>query len=189
MNQPLVKIENGKSVTTSVAVADYFGKKHNNVMRDIRNILDVCSETFSLLNFEQRTYQNSRGQTQPCFFLTKSGFAMTALGFTGKKAIEFREAYITRFDEMEAKLAAKEMKKLELSYVRDRYLPFDEPVIRESVTLSDACKHLRILGVYLTLTPAQLKGKIKRGEVEGHQDGRGFWRIYVDEVTRMATGH
>ncbi len=189
MNQPLVKIENGKPVTTSVAVADHFERPHNDVMKSIRTTLTACSEAFSLGNFSQSTYQNSRGQTQPCFVLTKSGFAMTALGFTGKKAIEFREAYITRFDEMEAKLVDKQLRSLELQYVRDRLLPFDEPVIRESLMLRDACNHLRILGVHLTLTPAQMKGKIKRGELEGHQDARGFWRIYVDEVTRMATGH
>lgn len=189
MNQPLVKIENGKPMTTSVAVADYFERPHNDVMKSIRGILTEVSEGFSLGNFSQSTYRNSRGQTQPCYLMTKSGFAMTALGFTGKKAIQFREAYIRRFDEMEAKLRDREIKRLEGQYVRDKYLPFDEPVIRESVGLSDACKHLRILGVHLTLTPGQLKGKIKRGELEGHQDERGHWKVYVDQVTKLATGH
>ncbi len=188
MNQPLVKIENGKPMTTSVAVAAYFDREHRDVLTSIRNILTDLSEPFRLRNFTPSTYLNRQNHTQPCYHLTRAGFAMTALGFTGKKAIQFREAYITRFDEMETALSEKQIKKLEQEYVGAKYLPFDQPVIRESVSLSDACKHLRILGVHLTLTPGQLKGKIKRGEYEGHQDERGYWRIYVDEVTRLATG-
>lgn len=189
MNQPLVKIENGKPVTTSVAVAEYFERQHNNVMRDIRSILVECSEAFSLLNFEQREYIDSRGHKRNCFYLTKSGFAMTALGFTGKKAIQFREAYINRFDEMEAAWHDKQIQKLELEFVGQKILPFGQQVIRDSISLGDACKYLRILGVHVTLTPGQLKGKIKREELEGHQDERGHWRIYVDQVTKLATGH
>lgn len=188
MNQPLVKIENGKPMTTSVAVADYFERQHKHVLDSIREILGAVPETFSQPNFRPSTYTDSRGQTRPCYFLSRSGFAMTALGFTGKKALDFRRSYIERFDEMEAKLIDKQIKQLENEYVSEKYLPFDQPVIRESVSLSDACKHLRILGVHLTLTPGQLKGKIKRGEYQGHQDQRGYWRIYVDEVTRLATG-
>lgn len=189
MNQPLVKIENGKPMTTSVAVADYFERPHNDVMKSIRGILAQVSEGFSLGNFSQSTYQNSRGQTQPCYLLTRSGFAMTALGFTGQKAIQFRESYIARFDEMEAMLTAKEFSKLRSQFVRQLVLPNDEPIIRESIPLSDACRHLWFLGVHLTLTPGQLKGKVKRGELEGHQDARGYWRIYLDQVTKLATGH
>lgn len=190
MTQPLIKIEQGKPVTTSVAVADYFDRQHNNVMRDIRNILAECSEEFSLLNFEQRDYVNSRGQTQPCYYLTRSGFAMTALGFTGKKAIQFRLAYVQRFDEMEAKLAARKERQIREENARQLILrSADEPLIRESVPVGVACRHLWFLGVHLTLTPGQLKGRLKRGELEGHQDERGHWRIYLDQVTKLATGH
>lgn len=189
MNTPLVKIENGKPMTTSVAVAEFFDREHPDVMRAIRDVLKHVPEDFRLRNFAESNYRNNQGRNYPCFHLTRSGFAMTALGFTGKKAVEFRAAYVQRFDEMEAKLRDKEIRKLEHEYVAEKYLPFDEPVIRESVGLSDACKHLRILGVHLTLTPGQLKGKVKRGELEGHQDERGHWRIFVDQVTKLATGH
>lgn len=189
MRQPIVKIENGKPMTTSVAVADYFDRQHNNVMRDIRNVLAECSESFSLLNFEQSTYQNSRGQTQPMYRLTQDGFAMTALGFTGKKAIQFREAYVRRFREMADKLISQERNALMGQFVRERYLPFEEEVIRSYVTISEAVLHLRILGVHKTLTPGKLKGMVKRGELEGLQNERGHWCIYEDQVKKLATGH
>lgn len=177
-------------MTTSVAVAEFFEREHYNVMRDISNLLSHVSERFSALNFEGITYVDSRGRTSPCYRLTRAGFAMTALGFTGKKAIQFREAYITRFDEMEAKLQEKEIKQLESKYVRQLILPAgDESLVRDSITCGEAVKHLHILGLYPTLTPGQLKGKIKRGELEGHQDERGYWRIYVDQVTTLATGN
>ena len=114
---------------------------------------------------------------------------MTALGFTGEKALQFRYRYVTRFDEMEAQLHQKEIKKLEAEYVAEKYLPFDTPVIRASIPLSDAVKHLHILHLYPEMTTNRLKGMINRGELEGHKDTRGHTRIYEDQVTKLATGH
>lgn len=189
MNEPLVKIENGEPVTSSIHVAEFFEKKHQHVMAAIRTILAVASDAFSRSNFRQREYQDRRGKMQPCYALTQDGFAMTALGFTGTKAMQFREAYVIKFREMANKLQDSQIKHLESRYVRQLVLPNDEAIRRESVGMSDACKYLRILGVHLTLTPGQLKGKVKRGELEGHQDERGHWKIYVDQVTKLATGH
>ena len=141
------------------------------------------------LNFQPSEYIGKDGRTLPCFNLTKSGFAMTALGFTGQKALEFRYAYVRRFDEMEAALAERERTRLMNQFVRDRYLPFDEPVIRDYVTIGEAVLHLRILGVHKTLTPGRLKGMVKRGELEGRQNERGHWCIYEDQVRKLATGN
>jgi Rha family phage regulatory protein len=187
MNNPKLTVVNGHAVTNSLDVAKFFERRHDNVIKAIREVLPYVSEGFSLLNFEERTYQDERGKTYPCYVLTRSGFAMIALGFTGEKATRFREAYITRFDEMEAHLKAKELASIERRYVEEKYLPFDTPVIRASVPISDALKHLHILGLYLDWTSARLKSRVKRGELEGVQDSRGRWRIYTDEVTKLAT--
>lgn len=189
MNQPIVKIEHGKAMTTSVAVADYFERQHKDVLDSIRGIIKEVPSDFTERNFSPSEYTDKSGRKLPCYMLTRSGFAMTALGFTGKKAIQFRLAYVQRFDEMEAHLREQERSKLADKYVRERYLPFDEDVIRPYVTASEACLHLRILGVHKTLTPGQLKGMLKRGELEGLQNERGHWCIYEDQVTKLATGH
>lgn len=74
----------GRPVTNSVKVAQYFGKRHNNVMRDIRE--SECSDDFRALNFEQSSYVDEQGKRQPMFNMTKDGFFFIAMGFTGKKA-------------------------------------------------------------------------------------------------------
>ena len=89
----------------SRAVAQFFGKEHKNVLRDIVRITDQQSgltEEFRRLNFEQSSYTNEQGKKQPCFYLTRDGFTMLAMGYTGKKAMHFKELYIRRFNEMES---------------------------------------------------------------------------------------
>lgn len=83
----------------SLTVAEVFEKRHDNVVRDIRNL--DCSEEFRLLNFEESTYVNAQGHRQACFNMTCDGFVFLVMGYRGKKAASFKEAYIKRFNEME----------------------------------------------------------------------------------------
>ncbi|WP_334473539.1 Rha family transcriptional regulator [Arsenophonus sp. PmNCSU2021_1] len=101
---PKVKICNNKAITTSFDIADYFGKLHKNVIRSIE-LLD-CSPKFTELNFEL-CYKNNElqnGKPQPYYKITKNGFIFLVMGFTGKKAAQFKEAYIAEFDKMESEL-------------------------------------------------------------------------------------
>lgn len=59
-----------------------------------------CSEEFSLLNFEESKYTD-RGKKYPKYLLTKDGFTFLVMGYRGKKAAQYKEAYITRFNQME----------------------------------------------------------------------------------------
>ena len=90
---------NGVAKVDSLVVADAFNKDHRNVIRDIRNL--DCSEEFRQLNFEQSSYINAQGHRQPCFNMTRDGFVFLVMGYRGKKAASFKEAYIKRFNEME----------------------------------------------------------------------------------------
>jgi len=83
----------------SMTVAEIFGKRHDNVIRDIR-VLD-CSKEFLLLNFEEQTYIDNNAHTQVCYNMTRDGFVFLVMGYRGKKAAAFKEAYIKRFNEME----------------------------------------------------------------------------------------
>lgn len=102
LSHPDVTIENGRAVTTSIAVAEYFGKRHDNVIQKIK-LLD-CSAEFTALNFKVSEYTDSTGRKLPMYQITKNGFVFLVMGFTGKKAAAFKEAYIAEFDRMEAGL-------------------------------------------------------------------------------------
>lgn len=92
----------GESVTTSLIVAEVFGKNHADVLRDIRNL--SCSQNFSLSNFAESEYSNERGKTYPMFEMTKDGFSFLVMGYTGEKAGQFKETFITEFNKREALL-------------------------------------------------------------------------------------
>lgn len=80
-------------------VAKAFGKRHDNVLADIKHL--DCSEEFRLLNFQESKYTNEQGHKQPCYCMTRDGFVFLVMGYRGKKAAQFKEAYIKRFNEME----------------------------------------------------------------------------------------
>lgn len=102
---PTVFIHNGKAVTTSQAVAEYFQKRHDNVIQKIKSL--DCSPEFNALNFKEVEYTDAKGERRPAYEMTKDGFVFLVMGFTGKKAAAFKEAYISEFNRMEAELYAK----------------------------------------------------------------------------------
>lgn len=89
----------GIAMIDSVTVAEIFGKRHDNVVRDIRNL--DCSKEFLLLNFEEQTYIDNNAHRQVCYNMTRDGFVLLFMGYRGKNAAAFKEAYIRRFNEME----------------------------------------------------------------------------------------
>ncbi|WP_207213181.1 Rha family phage regulatory protein, partial [Serratia proteamaculans] len=102
--QPEVLLVEGRAVTTSLAVAAYFSKRHDNIIQKIQTL--ECSPEFTDLNFKVSEYADSTGRTLPCYEITRDGFAFLAMGFTGKRAAIFKEHYINAFNVMEAKLSA-----------------------------------------------------------------------------------
>ncbi len=82
--------------TTSLIIAEVFEKRHDNVLQDIKKL--ECSDEFRLLNFQERDYVDSRGKTQPMYIITRDGFSFLVMGYTGKKAAEFKEKFIKSFN-------------------------------------------------------------------------------------------
>lgn len=90
---------------SSLYVAETFRKQHKNVLRDIAKITESksgLSEEFSRLNFEPTSYADEQGKRRPAYAMTRDGFTMLVMGYTGEKAMHFKEAYIKRFNQMEA---------------------------------------------------------------------------------------
>lgn len=102
----LCEIKEGQVGTTSLRVAEVFSKEHRRVMQSIREL--DCSPEFHQHNFVQmlRTTQlgNNATRQDPFYFITRDGFIFLVMGFTGKTAAKYKEAYIYAFNEMEAKL-------------------------------------------------------------------------------------
>ena len=94
----------GQPMTDSLKVAARFGKRHDNALKAIRAISAIQPE-FAALNFEESAFKDKNGRGRPMFRMTKNGFAMLAMGFTGAAAMQWKVLYITAFDRMAEEIA------------------------------------------------------------------------------------
>ncbi len=105
--------EKGNPITTSLMVAEYFGKNHKNVLRDIRRI----TETDWAQNWAQywytTTYTDNSGKQNEMYILSHKGLVLLIMGYKGKEALKIKVKYIEAFDTMEARLKAIDKPKLE----------------------------------------------------------------------------
>lgn len=102
-----IRIVNKEEVTviTSIDVAETFGKEHKRVLQDIRELR--CSEEFGKHNFVPSSYTSVQNKELPMYYITRDGFTLLAMGYNGEKAMQFKEAYIRQFNEMEKALLGK----------------------------------------------------------------------------------
>ena len=101
MNEIEIKYENDQLLVTSLQVAKDFSKEHKSVLRSIENLVVQNCATKNL--FYETDYEN-RGKKYPMYLMTRDGFTLLAMGFTGKDALEWKMKYIQAFNEMERKL-------------------------------------------------------------------------------------
>ena len=95
------------TVVSSLDVAETFEKNHRDVMESIRNIESAISTAeFSAL-FYLYSYKAANGKTNPMYLMTRDGFTLLAMGYTGEKAMRFKLAYIKQFNEMEKAMQGK----------------------------------------------------------------------------------
>lgn len=99
MKNEIIILKNKQAVTTSLKVAEVFHKRHDNVLADISKL--DCSDRFRLLNFKESSYINEQNKEHPMYYITRDGFTFLAMGYRGKKAAQFKEAYIDAFNQME----------------------------------------------------------------------------------------
>jgi len=95
-------VTNGIATTTSLVIAERFGKLHKDVLRAIDNL--ECSNEFTERNFALSAYRDSTGRALPMHHVTKDGFVFLAMGFTGKEAAAWKERFIAAFNAMERQL-------------------------------------------------------------------------------------
>ncbi len=99
---PVVHVKDGQVFANSRDVAEVFGKRHDNVLRDISNL--TLATPSDLRWFIDASYRDAKGEYRPAWDMTRDGFTLLVMGYTGPKAMAFKVAYITRFNEMEDEL-------------------------------------------------------------------------------------
>ncbi|ATD81158.1 MULTISPECIES: Rha family transcriptional regulator [Desulfovibrio] len=102
---PSVSIHNGRPATTSLEVAKFFGKRHDHVLRSINDLIANTPKEFTAPNFGVSEYTDETGRVLPMFILHRDGFMLLVMGYTGKKAMQIKVAYILAFNKMEAQIA------------------------------------------------------------------------------------
>lgn len=100
----LVIMHNQQAVTTSLILADAFEKEHKNVIRAIETKIGELKIEQSSKMFSKGEYTNSQNKRQPMYYLNRDGFTFIAMGFTGRKADEFKLKYIDAFNRMEEQI-------------------------------------------------------------------------------------
>ena len=112
--------KDNKIFCDSLQIAETFNKRHDNILGDIKRL--NCSSEFRLLNFKESSYKNNQNKNQPMYLLTKDGFVLLVMGYTGKNAMRFKEAYINRFNQMESFISSLQTVKLEFPEFTDAIL-------------------------------------------------------------------
>ena len=108
----------GKVVVSSRDIARVFEKEHKIVMRDIRNIIAQDPDWVDGFNFVPISETDSYGREQPVYLITRDGFTLLVMGYTGAKAMTFKKAYIAAFNKMERSLAPRNYKAALLALIR-----------------------------------------------------------------------
>jgi Rha family phage regulatory protein len=110
MNQ-LVIMKNQQAVTDSLTVSKIFGKRHLHVLRDIDNLAEKNGGIQNWIDpqgnkiFAEGVYEHPQNhQKYRIIYMNRRGFVLLAMGFTGKRAFEFKNKYIDAFDAMEIQL-------------------------------------------------------------------------------------
>lgn len=201
MKELVIQGEAGKDVTTSLLVAEVFGKVHKRVLQDIREL--TCSEQFKEHNFvlKLKISELGAGRTRkdPYYEITKDGFSFLVMGYTGAKAGEFKERFINEFNKREAMLKSDDYilmrseqilkKRIEDMEQRNRML--EEQNEQQAQQIKQDAPKLQIFNDYITsegtLTTTQiakeygwgaktLNEKLRKLGIQYKQHGQ--WLLY-----------
>lgn len=129
----------GKATVSSLVVAEKFNKKHAHILRDIED-LEIDDE-FRQSNFGPANYLDKQGKPRPMFYMSRDGFVLLIMGYTGKEAMALKVRYIKAFNMMEG-------------YIRNNMASKDAPILdwgqarlmgkTNRLELTDAIKYLLI---------------------------------------------
>ncbi|XNN69483.1 Rha family transcriptional regulator [Bacillus pumilus] len=111
MEKQLVFVKENEAVTDSVAIAEMFGKNHDDVLKDVRRQMEYAGKEFSLGNFSESNYTNSRGRTYPKYDLTEEAFTLVVFSYNTKEAVQTKIRFIQEFKRMKEYIQSQERPK------------------------------------------------------------------------------
>jgi len=107
MERNLIQVRENNLVTTSLLIAEKFDKNHFHILRDIESLIAEIEDKPILdcpKMFEKSHYVSSQNKSLPMYFITRDGFTLLVMGFTGSEALKWKLKYIQAFNEMEEAL-------------------------------------------------------------------------------------
>ena len=193
MDNQLVKLglteRDGKAVVSSRDIARVFEKEHRRVLQDVRSIAEN-DPVWGLHNFVQSAYTNEQNKSQPEYLITRDGFILLVMGYTGEKAMRFKKAYIAAFNEMESRFAPRNYKEALLALVaaeeKKEALEVQNKVLQltsdkyegqtDTVGLYKAGEIAKELGI----SAKRLNDFLHNCRVQYRPNGSNTWQLYTD---------
>lgn len=190
----LVFENNGNIVTTSLLVAEKFGKEHRHVLEAIRELIRTA-ENSALLNwFEESAYVSAQNKELPMFIMNQDGFTLLVMGFSGKKALGFKMDYIQAFNNMKNSLLGKSQynvpgsfaEALKLAYQQAEQIELQSNELKkqapkveyfDEVLQSDDVSTVNQIALELGLSSRSLNNILKSKGVQYKQGG--CWLLYA----------
>lgn len=191
---------NASLKTNSRIIAEVFEKRHDNVQRDIRALIAANPE-WGVLNFEEAPYVDAQnGQTYQMYEMTRDGYSMLVMGFTGKKAMDWKIKFLAAFNAMEERLRAEsraatidlndpsQLVPLLTSYAQRTQIA--EAKVTELAPKAEAFDRLDAMDGALSVRPAakvlgvqehKLKTWLQVNRWAFRQNGQGPLQAYVDK--------
>ncbi|EAK6304707.1 hypothetical protein B6P39_06995 [Campylobacter coli] len=105
-----LNIKENKVFINSLDLAKVFNKNHRHILQTTKN---QPQNDFTESNFILSTYKDKKGELRPCYNLTRDGFSLLVMGFTGEKAYKWKVEFIKAFNEMEKRLKNLEQEKMQ----------------------------------------------------------------------------
>lgn len=116
-----VRLVDGEPCCTSQDIAENFGKAHKDVLRAIDRVREECGAEFDQRNFAPIDYLDAKSRTQRAYRLTRDGFSLVVMGFTGAEATSWKVRYISAFNTLEGEIQRLAAPAVDLTGIRAEF--------------------------------------------------------------------
>lgn len=171
----LIKIVKGEPVVSTEVIAIEFGRRHDNVMQNIRSLIE--SQHLGVLDFKESSYVNKQNKVQPCFELTERGFLIAMPFIGGEKARDGQVRLVDSFIEFRDKARKEAAIQAERELARVEYRPMTDAIKQSKESEGKEAEHYHfsneanlINRIVLGATAAKFRKENGIGKAEAIRD-------------------